>query len=273
MPLRLLPLLFFGSFALLWVLTEHVGQRLYAPSDYDPQVLSRSLYFVVIGIGFARRDIWFWWFCLLVWPIQVFTVSAFAATMPAGGNLGVDADLVAYSTTEVTLILLQIGMLAAMLVCLLLPSTRAAAAQSTPRPLFDDVVLCLFVLVGITFVGLRGAETERAVAIAAAIADALAAEPTDAPTTALTRGGTSEDLAVSLMAACRPARHVFAAIAAVGHATAMSEAGVIAREGAVRSAAKTWPNEREFEATYAAPGAAIALAFAPIEVRGGIGMA
>lgn len=196
MPLRLLPLLFFGSFALLMVLTEHVGQRLYASSDYDPQILSKSLYFVVIGIGFARRDSWFWRFCLLVWPIQLFTVSAFALTMSAGFDLGVDDDLVIYSTTEVALLLVQIGMLAATLVCLLLPATRAGFPANTPRRLFDDVVLGIFVVVGITFVGLRGAETERAVG--AAIADGLTAAATHAST--VVRDRTLVDLAVPLEA-------------------------------------------------------------------------
>src|SRR5918996_803901 len=241
MPLRLLSLLFFGSVALLLVLTEHVGQRFYASSDYDPQVLSRSLYFVVLGIGFARRRTWFCWFCLLVWPIQLFTVGAFALTMPAGVDLGTDSDLVVYSTTEVALILVQIGVLAAILACLVLPAARAGFSESAAGGLCDDVILCLFVLVGITFVGLRGAETERVVAVAAAIADALAAEATEA-SAGLIQDGTLADLASPLAGACRPARHAFATAPAIGQATPAREAGTTAQDPAVRSAA----NERHF---------------------------
>jgi len=235
MPLRLLPLLFFGSVALLLVLTEHVGQRFYVSSGYDPQVLSRSLYFVVLGIGFARRRTWFCRFCLLVWPIQLFTVSAFALTMPAGVDPGADADLVVYSTTEVALILVQVGLLVAMPICLVLPAARAGSPKSGAGGRFDDVILGLFLLVGITFVGLRGAETERVVAAAAAIADGLAAEATRAISI---RDGTLADLASPRAAACQPAPHAFAAATAIGHGAGVSEAGIIARDAAVRSTAK-----------------------------------
>jgi hypothetical protein len=235
MPLRLLSLLFFGSVALLLVLTEHVGQRFYVSSDYDPQVLSRSLYFVVLGIGFACRRACFWWFCLLVWPIQLFTVGAFALTMPAGVDPGADADLVVYSTTEVALILVQAGLLVAMPICLLLPAARAGSSKSIAGGRFDHVILGLFVLVGITFVGLRGAEAERAVAAAAATAAGLAAEAMPAISI---RDGTFADLASPWAAACRPAPHAVAAATAIGHAAATPEARATARDAAVPSTAK-----------------------------------
>jgi hypothetical protein len=263
MPLRLLPLLFFGSVALLLVLTEHVGQRFYVSSDYDPQVLSRSLYFVVLGIGFARRRTWFFRFCLLVWPIQLFTVSAFALTMPADVDPGADADLVVYSTTEVALILVQIGLLVAMPICLLLPAARAGLAKGGAGGRFDDVILGLFVLVGITFAGLRGAEAERALAAAAATADDLAAEAMRAISI---RDGTPADLASPRAAACRPARHAVAAATALGHAAATPEARAIARGVALRSSAEAWPKDRAFAGEHVLLEES-ALGSAPIEAR------
>jgi hypothetical protein len=89
LPFRRLPLLFFGTFAVLVALTAQIGQRVYDGLDYDPHLFTVIGYFCVVGIGLARSQRWAWWVGVLLWPFQLFTITVFVVTMsiglPSGG--------------------------------------------------------------------------------------------------------------------------------------------------------------------------------------------